>query len=271
MDMDMGVRVLKEMQTGDVFSEESCVPVSSSLEASLCPHLWTVNGLITDPLTPIPSFLSPQIKIWFQNRRTKWKRKYTSELEIAAQQYYSAMGLVSPRPMVLGDRLWLFPNAGPFGHPSAPTSSHPLLFPPSHPAGSSSSSGPNNSSNSLSPFSHSQRQIIVQITFNLFQNKTKMLELRLYLCIIAQCSLMYILLTRKSKVVKKLHVFHIHHICFSFPPPFYVCMYVVCSKYNTFNVVFLLQPNPLAPQTSRYIHTLYLSSKSKQDLFVTNK
>ncbi|ODM97366.1 Homeobox protein HMX2 [Orchesella cincta] len=58
-----------------------------------------------------------KIKIWFQNRRTKWKRKYTSELEIAAQQYYSAMGLASPRPMVLGDRLWLFPN-GPFIPPT---------------------------------------------------------------------------------------------------------------------------------------------------------
>ncbi|CAG7828294.1 unnamed protein product [Allacma fusca] len=70
-----------------------------------------------------------QIKIWFQNRRTKWKRKYTSELEIAAQQYYSAMGLVSPRPMVLGDRLWLFPN-GPFVPPPPP----PPVPPQAHPS-----------------------------------------------------------------------------------------------------------------------------------------
>ncbi|RZF37124.1 hypothetical protein LSTR_LSTR015314 [Laodelphax striatellus] len=49
-----------------------------------------------------------QIKIWFQNRRTKWKRKYTNELEILAQQYCSSLGVVAPRPMFLGDRLWFF-------------------------------------------------------------------------------------------------------------------------------------------------------------------
>jgi len=47
-----------------------------------------------------------QIKIWFQNRRTKWKRKYTNDLELLAQQYYSSLGSLAPRPMVLGDRLW---------------------------------------------------------------------------------------------------------------------------------------------------------------------
>ena len=47
-----------------------------------------------------------QIKIWFQNRRTKWKRKYTNDLELLAQQYYSSLGNMAPRPMVLGDRLW---------------------------------------------------------------------------------------------------------------------------------------------------------------------
>ena len=47
-----------------------------------------------------------QIKIWFQNRRTKWKRKYTNELELLAQQYYSNLGLFAPRPMFVGDRLW---------------------------------------------------------------------------------------------------------------------------------------------------------------------
>ncbi|XP_064105204.1 ventral anterior homeobox 2-like [Macrobrachium nipponense] len=60
-----------------------------------------------------------QIKIWFQNRRTKWKRKYTNDLELMAQQYYSALGILNPRPMVVGDRLWLFNY--PLGHPNQHT------------------------------------------------------------------------------------------------------------------------------------------------------
>ncbi|KAK7080524.1 hypothetical protein SK128_009253 [Halocaridina rubra] len=60
-----------------------------------------------------------QIKIWFQNRRTKWKRKYTNDLELMAQQYYSALGILSPRPMVVGDRLWLFNYH--VGHPNQHT------------------------------------------------------------------------------------------------------------------------------------------------------
>ncbi|EAT46490.1 AAEL002355-PA [Aedes aegypti] len=77
-----------------------------------------------------------QIKIWFQNRRTKWKRKYTSDVEQLASHYYSQLGIGNfARPMVVGDRLWLFsqtPN-GP-----APVQSLLLNTPshigPSHPA-----------------------------------------------------------------------------------------------------------------------------------------
>ncbi|KAK9503845.1 hypothetical protein O3M35_010316 [Rhynocoris fuscipes] len=57
-----------------------------------------------------------QIKIWFQNRRTKWKRKYTNDLELLAQQYYSNLGVSAPRPIFIGDRLWFFNYPGSSNH-----------------------------------------------------------------------------------------------------------------------------------------------------------
>ncbi|PSN33236.1 hypothetical protein C0J52_24492 [Blattella germanica] len=68
-----------------------------------------------------------QIKIWFQNRRTKWKRKYTNDLEILAQQYYNSMGVMAPRPIFLGDRLWFFNY--PHTAPQHQGMANPVLFP----------------------------------------------------------------------------------------------------------------------------------------------
>ncbi|XP_068894010.1 barH-like 1 homeobox protein isoform X2 [Tenebrio molitor] len=69
-----------------------------------------------------------QIKIWFQNRRTKWKRKYTNDVELLAQQYYTSMGILTPRPIFLGDRLF-FNYPGHPGLSSAP-SVVPNMLPP---------------------------------------------------------------------------------------------------------------------------------------------
>ncbi|XP_065171444.1 T-cell leukemia homeobox protein 1-like [Atheta coriaria] len=75
-----------------------------------------------------------QIKIWFQNRRTKWKRKYTNDIEILAQQYYNSMGILTPRPIFLGDRLWFFnynnQNGVPQPCPLPPNAMQNLNLPP---------------------------------------------------------------------------------------------------------------------------------------------
>eukprot|EP00058_Branchiostoma_floridae_P027451 XP_002612942.1 linked to engrailed and distalless homeobox b [Branchiostoma floridae] len=49
-----------------------------------------------------------QIKIWFQNRRTKWKRKYTNDLELLAHQHYASLaGLYgAPNPWAYAQRLY---------------------------------------------------------------------------------------------------------------------------------------------------------------------
>lgn len=79
-----------------------------------------------------------QIKIWFQNRRTKWKRKYTSDVESLASQYYAQIGIGGlARPMVVGDRLWLFSQtpSGPAPVQSMMLNNSPAMtIPPLHPS-----------------------------------------------------------------------------------------------------------------------------------------
>lgn len=56
--------------------------------------------------------------IKFPKIRTKFKRKYTSDVETLASHYYSSLGIGGiARPMVVGDRLWLF-SQPPHGPPA---------------------------------------------------------------------------------------------------------------------------------------------------------
>lgn len=67
--------------------------------------------MVSKPKVRIDSMIFDQIFNQLTNYlRTKWKRKYTSDLEVLAQQYYNSMGIHSARPIFVGDRLWLFNN-----------------------------------------------------------------------------------------------------------------------------------------------------------------
>ncbi|XP_011494450.1 PREDICTED: homeobox protein ceh-1 isoform X2 [Ceratosolen solmsi marchali] len=70
-----------------------------------------------------------------QNRRTKWKRKYTNDVELLAQQYYSSLGIHAPRPIFVGDRLWFFNYPGHPQHGSSllPGPYSPLTISPTLP------------------------------------------------------------------------------------------------------------------------------------------
>ncbi|XP_019636784.1 PREDICTED: homeobox protein vab-15-like [Branchiostoma belcheri] len=68
-----------------------------------------------------------QIKIWFQNRRTKWKRKFTNDLELMAHQHYASMGLYNtPHPWYFTQR---YHHPGYYNFPSCPAPSQYPRYP----------------------------------------------------------------------------------------------------------------------------------------------
>ncbi|KAI8483796.1 hypothetical protein Bbelb_026810 [Branchiostoma belcheri] len=74
-----------------------------------------------------PGVIHHLIKIWFQNRRTKWKRKFTNDLELMAHQHYASMGLYNtPHPWYFTQR---YHHPGYYNFPSCPAPSQYPRYP----------------------------------------------------------------------------------------------------------------------------------------------
>ncbi|GAU97533.1 hypothetical protein RvY_08809 [Ramazzottius varieornatus] len=96
-------------------------------------------------LSKVLGLTQQQLKVWYQNRRTKWKRKYANDLESMAQQYYSSLGISGSRPMLIGDRLWIFntpqETGGAFPRGMLGSPNGPPLALPNYPISSSVKNG----------------------------------------------------------------------------------------------------------------------------------